>query len=253
MHDEDYEEFNDDIASYQNPKEIEPMALSESLRRIVFLDDDIYLRLQAINIGLVDKFIMDLEYKVLRDHFEMERTPPETFFLSAQSQMWIFAIYELLRTWQERAKEIIKLSKNCSVHTKLNALKEKVYDYEHFSHNNQMRRFEEVLANPSLIDTLKNQLSHLHTPFTYLEHIRVSLAKHEVSGRPKSVALSPGYGRINNLCGSLDYELENGYFSLGTISRRDIADMIRNIDFNTEPPTEEQQKMLEKCLAGKLV
>jgi hypothetical protein len=35
------------------------------------------------------------------------------------------------------------------------------------------------------------------------------------------------HGRINKWCGSLDYELENGRYSMGEINRRDIADEIR--------------------------
>ena len=42
-----------------------------------------------------------------------------------------------------------------------------------------------------------------------------------------SVALTPGYGRINQWCGSLDYQMEKGRLVLGTISRRDIADELR--------------------------
>ena len=32
-------------------------------------------------------------------------------FVSALSQMWVFAAYELLRTWRQRAREIMKWGK----------------------------------------------------------------------------------------------------------------------------------------------
>ena len=42
-----------------------------------------------------------------------------------------------------------------------------------------------------------------------------------------AVAVQPGYGRINRWCGALDFEVENGVYGVGPISRRDIADGIR--------------------------
>jgi len=55
---------------------------------------------------------MELEEQVLAKLFHEERTPMETMFLSAQSQMWIFAAYEILRTWRQRAREVLKLDKS---------------------------------------------------------------------------------------------------------------------------------------------
>ncbi|TDG04016.1 hypothetical protein E1N52_32135 [Paraburkholderia guartelaensis] len=88
-------------------------------------------------------------------------------------------------------------------------------------------------------------------PLTRLEWVRVSLAKHEVSGNPKQAALMPGYARINNWCGSLDFELENGKYSMGYINRRDIADSIRKLDFTAEPPTDEEIAEFDAYMEGK--
>ena len=41
------------------------------------------------------------------------------------------------------------------------------------------------------------------------------------------IAIAPGYGRIDSWTGSLKYELGNGLYILDYISRRDIADSIR--------------------------
>jgi hypothetical protein len=82
-----------------------------------------------------------------------------------------------------------------------------------------------------------------------MEAIRVSIAKHEVRGRPKSVALMPTYGRINQRCGSLDYELAHESVSMGTISRRDIADDLRAIP-QMEVPSEETIKSFESFMSG---
>lgn len=85
--------------------------------------------------------------------------------------------------------------------------------------------------------------------FARLEALRVSIAKHEVRGHRNSVALRPGYGRINRWCGSLDYELENGSYSMGYISRRDIADEIMALA-STPSPTDKRIEEFKIYMRG---
>ena len=236
------------------PDKIDERGISSSLKKLHLLGDDMYLRSQATNLGIVDKFITDIEYKVLHELNEMERTPPLTFFLSAQSQMWIFAAYELLRTWQQRAKEMVKWADNGGLEQKLAALmvREENDSYMHFGRENRIKQIESIINDPSLVLQIKDQLLHLHIPFVRLEYLRVSIAKHEVSGKEKSVARTPGYGRINSLCGSLEYDLENEYYSMGGyISRRDIADSIRCLDFSKAPPNTDTLRKFEEYMSGK--
>jgi hypothetical protein len=221
---------------YDAVSEIDPKGIFATLKTLCLFGDDIYLRSQAFNLGIVDKFITDLEYEVLDELNSMERTPPVTAFLSAQSQMWIFSAYELLRTWQQRAKGIVRAADNRGLQLKLKTLKEKNDDYLHFGREIRIHQIETILKYPSLVTQIKNQLLHLHIPFARLEYIRIILAKHEIRGRENSVAVTPGYGRINTWCGSIDYEFTNGRDSMGFISRRDIADTIRSLDFSQEPP-----------------
>jgi hypothetical protein len=75
--------------------------------------------MQAHNLALVDEFIMKIEDNVLAELLENERTPIDAFFLSAQSQMWIFAVYELLRTWKERVSNIKKWAESGGLQDKL--------------------------------------------------------------------------------------------------------------------------------------
>jgi hypothetical protein len=233
---------------YDSASEIDPKGIFATLNKLCLLGDDIYLRSQALNLGIIDKFITDLEYKVLNELNATERTPPLTFFLSAQSQMWIFSTYELLRTWQQRAKGIVRAADNGGLQLKLRALKEKNDDYLHFGREIRIRQIETILEEPSLITQIKNQLSHLHIPFARLEYIRITIAKHEIRGRENSAALTPGYGRINIWCGSIDYDFTNGRDSMGFISRRDIADTIRSLDFNQEPPRKAELDDFDKIM-----
>jgi hypothetical protein len=61
---------------------------------------------------LIDEFIAELELATLRKMMEQERTSAHAIFLAAQSQMWMFAVYEVLRAWRERAKDVLKLHAN---------------------------------------------------------------------------------------------------------------------------------------------
>ena len=65
------------------------------------LKKDFNITLVEANIHL-DEVIVSAQKReeVLQKLLQEERTPPETMFLSAQSQMWIFAAYELMRTWR---------------------------------------------------------------------------------------------------------------------------------------------------------
>ena len=67
------------------------------------LFEDLFLNMQGQNVMLVDFYLHDLERDLLREYVEIERTPfPVTLIVSALNQMWIFALYELLRTWRQR-------------------------------------------------------------------------------------------------------------------------------------------------------
>jgi len=238
--DDDICEYSEDGPRYLPPEKIEGMALFRALTNLYILGEDMFLRIQASNLQLVDQFITDLEYQTLRELIADERTPPTAHFLSAQSQMWIFAAYELLRTWQDRCKKITMWADNGGLQQKLDALRAKADGVSHFGLENQIQQLEAVVSDPSLVARIRTELLHLHIPFTRLEFIRVAIAKHEVSGKAKAAALMPGYGRINMYCGSLDYQMDSGRVILGTINRRDIADELRSIDCSAEPPSEEE-------------
>jgi hypothetical protein len=65
------------------------------------LCDDLWLGMQIRNIALVDMAIIrKMETEMLNRYFELDRTPPELMVLSGISQMWIFSLYEFLRTWR---------------------------------------------------------------------------------------------------------------------------------------------------------
>jgi hypothetical protein len=239
-----------EAAHYAKRESLPPGRLAASLRKLEMLHADLFMRVQASHLDIVDQFLLDVEAAVLRKLIEDERTPPEAHFLAAQSQMWIFAAYELLRTWTERAKAFIKLADNGGFPNKLASLRAVDDGYEHFGRQVRIRQLEAAAADPAIIDRLRHQVALLYMPFKMLEHLRVAIAKHEVSGKAKGIALFPGHGRINMWCGSLDYELENGRFALCTRSRRDIADSLRFLELGAEPPDAEAVESFNRWLSG---
>jgi len=237
---EDDEEQFDNYGGprYRKPEEIEPSELREGLQQ----------RQQAFHLGIVDGFAMQLETRLLKKQFDEEPIFDEAVFLNAISQMWIFAAYELMRTWRQRAGDLLKWAENGGLHVKLEQLRKET-TFVHFGREIRARQIEEVISNPALVERLRSDLRRTHIPFARMEAIRVSIAKHEVRGRPKSVALMPTYGRINMWCGSLDYDLSNAAVSMGTISRRDIADEIRALPQMADL-TDEEIKSFEEYMRG---
>jgi len=79
--------------------------------QILPLFDDLFLRMQALNLEIVDAYMEDLEAELLHEYIEIERTPIQSAtFVSALSQLWVFGLYELLRTWRQRASEVLKFA-----------------------------------------------------------------------------------------------------------------------------------------------
>ena len=56
--------------------------------------------MQAMNIDLVDRYLRNMEDDLVAQFIETDEIDlPQTMLVSALSQMWVFALYELLRTW----------------------------------------------------------------------------------------------------------------------------------------------------------
>src|SRR5258708_8243973 len=119
MEDDEIEDYEENLPRYRDRSDIRPNELVEALSSIRLLNDDPYLRMQVHNLSIVDQFIMELEEQVRDKLFQEERTPMETMFLSAQSQMWIFAIYEILITWRQITRQLLNLHKHAPFKTNL--------------------------------------------------------------------------------------------------------------------------------------
>lgn len=219
------------------------------LGSLVFLENDMFLRMQAFNLQALDEWTTQLEYSVLREYMESERTPEEAFFLNAQSQMWIMAIYELLRTWRQRVKYVEDLANSNGIPGEIERLRKET-DYFHAGVEARINLLEDAAKDKGFVDRILRDRKRVHVPFRRIEAIRINLAKHEVRGKKGSIANMPGYGRINTWCGSLDYELSVGRYILGTISRRDVADSVRALADMPDPPSDEAIASFDASMKG---
>lgn len=248
------DEFQDDQDAqngirYAHLKDIDFRKTFDGFCSLVLLGDDMYLRMQAFNLQIVDQWTSELEYQVLRKYFEEEKTPEEAFFLNAQSQMWIMAVYEVFRTWRQRAKYVEGHAKARTLQDEINNLK-KDEGYFHAGKEARIALLEDAAKDGQIVERIARDRKRLHIAFRRIEAIRMNLAKHEERGKKDSIAHMPGYGRINMWCGSLDYELAVGRNILGTVSRRDIADSIRALADNEDPPDGESLASFDAFMKG---
>lgn len=100
--------FKTDDVVYQHQSKIDYSILRMSWMKLVFFDD-VFLNMQGMNIGLADSVVTQYEYQLLEEYFERKKTPIETVLtVGALSQMWVFALYELLRQWRDRKYQFKK-------------------------------------------------------------------------------------------------------------------------------------------------
>lgn len=250
MTDDEYEFDHDDERRVLNPEEIDGSALSSALVSLQMFNDP-YMRMQATNLGLVDQFLTGLEFEVLRERFQDDRASSGMLFLNAQSQMWMFSVYELLRTWRQLINDTLKLLKNGALQGRIEELRQD-QGFRHYGMEIRSEQLRRVLEAPDSPRLMEEDLRVTHVLYKQIDYLRVALAKHEVKGRHKSIALAPGYGRMDTWSGSIQYELEAGQVSLGTLSRRNVADGIRAFANRTDIPTTESLKSFDEFMKAKI-
>jgi hypothetical protein len=212
--------------------------LAEALRKLP-LCDELYLGMQAMNLDLVDQFLEAQEARLLAEYMEDERTHfPTVMFVSALSQMWVFALYELLRTWRQRARDLLRSGEEVRAapaaerHARLKAKKREIEgragrpDRAVVFHS---PAYEEAAADPQSLEPLRKAVDRTERLFRRVEALRMSLAKHEMPGVKGSHAMAPGYGRIDMLTGSISWQVLLRGNEVDLISRRRIADDCRRL------------------------
>jgi len=205
--------------------EIDFSIIANDLRSLPFYRDDLFLGMQAMNIGFTDPNITQLEYDLLETYFEKERTPSfEAMTVGAFSQMWIFSLYEVLRLWRDRKHDFSKLYKNGGIDLKLKSL---VDDNMNITIHDRRKQLKKYRDDQSFRDEVEYCWIQLEPVYRIVELYRMNMAKHAAPGKSNAIPMATGYGRINMLCGALDYELILDRDSYELLNRRDVADNLR--------------------------
>jgi hypothetical protein len=208
------------------------------LRRLPLLRGG-YLSMQATNIALVDTYLQHLEAQLVSEYLKNERTPDSFIFVSALSQLWLFGLYELLRTWRQWVSELIaygeeleklaqapngttarsaRIERQRQKLSKASSLITEDVDYN--------RSFKQVEDNPSSLEELRWARDAVLPIFRRLEALRVTLAKHEIPKTKGLRPLMPGYARIDMTTGSLSWFIILKDDDSDLISRRSIVDSL---------------------------
>lgn len=204
------------------------------------LTDDLWLGMQARNIAIVDlSVIREVEAKALAAYMEDEKTPIEILLtLSALSQMWIFSLFEFLRTWRQRAQELIEIA---DAYTVLPTGDQAPFLAKAVSKAEEKERLIRVavsfyaehvakISDPKFVKDLRGYLNVSEKLFRSAEAIRVTLAKHEVPKGRGLVAEAPGYGRMSYRDGSIYWFVKLKDGSQIQVDRRELSSAFLGID-----------------------
>jgi hypothetical protein len=216
--------------------------LSWSIR--IPLGDDLWLGMQCRNIAIVDQlFIRPLGPQAIQAYGKDDRTPGELLVpLSALSQMWVFSLYEWLRTWRSRADQLIDLADQHS-RTKPQKKSKLIKSYvaaakRRERHTSGMLTYHSEyvtkIGEPAFVASLKAYKDQTAGLFSMVEALRVTLAKHEVPKSNRLVAQAPGYARMNLMTGSLYWHFINEHGGLEKIDRRELSNLFLDIDEDIE-------------------
>ena len=200
------------------------------------LCDDLWLGMHARNVALVDQaMIRDIENAVLEGFYEHEKVPMDLFMpLAALSQMWVFSLYEFLRTWRQRTKELIKLGdeyqglREAERKAFLDRAVAEAEERESLIRAAPKFYAEHVsrVGDLAFIKPLKEYLVTTENLFRQTETVRMPLAKHEVAKTSKKprAAEAPGYARMNYATGAVHWDCVLTDGSVLNVDRRELAD-----------------------------
>ena len=229
-------------------------SLATALQSLPLLGEDPYLRVQAFNLGLVSNILYDMEHQLLLEYIQEEGTPATAIVVSAVSQLWVFGIYELHRTWRQRGNEVLRFAKTISelpAEAREKHIAERVQKARKdsadpaFANPSITQAYELAGRDDNFIRALRTALDRSELPFRRLEALRIHLAKHEV---PKTnlYGMAPGYGRIDESNGSLFWEVPLGNMEVDHISRQGLAEACERF------PSDDSVLILPEALQEKI-
>lgn len=215
------------------------------------LCDDLFLSMQAQNIALVDLLVIrGMERELLEEYWRRDRMPLDGAMLGgAISQMWIYYLYEFLRTWRQRAQELIEAAEEyeeqqtpetkADARARQKAAVEKRRKLVRIAPNFYGAHLEKI-SDAKFIASIRAYREKTELMFRRVEGVRVTLAKHEVpkTGKHQMFAEAPGYTRFDtNYSGSAYWQFTLKDGSVDVVQRRLIANEFLRI---TENPDDDE-------------
>jgi hypothetical protein len=215
------------------------ISLVHAIQSLPILGDEPYLFMQVMNLGIVDDYLVALERELFREYLATDSTPlPDALLVSALSQMWIFAVYELLRTWRQRCRDVLKFAQQCSElkgskrESHMIQKQKRLEDHSPFAAGQEAplwSAFERAAIEAYFVIQIRKAYDGSERLFRRIEALRMHLAKHERPKAPGSFAMAPGYARLDRLTGSLCWQILLRENEVDIISRREIADWCREL------------------------
>ena len=192
---------------------------------------------------------------MLVEYYVEERTPISTLVVvSAIAQLWVFGLYELLRTRRQRVNQLLKFAdelEGLAPEDRLLRIEERAVEIRDAAADPERANPAHVLAferagqDADFRRELREVLDRSELPFRNLEAVRMHLAKHEIPKSPGSYASAPGYTRIDKVNESISWQIDLGNKEVAVHSRRGLAEDCRK--FGTDesamilPPRIQQQ------------
>jgi hypothetical protein len=202
------------------------------------LCDDTWLGMQAQHIAAVEiGIIRPLELQTARIIFNEERYGGIMMALNGVSQMWLFSLYEFLRTWRQRATQLLQLAEQYAktLPRKQKAFLEKTIadakgkEKHIFSGVSYYSEHVSRIADPDFVDSIKAYYDKMDGWFGFIEELRMNLAKHEVPKKRGMVAEMPGYARMDVVKGTLYWQFIDAQGGLQKLDRREAANYFLDI------------------------
>jgi hypothetical protein len=234
MAEDDWSNFE---AGEDDEEEAALPSLHEVLRSLALVGDDHYIGMQATNLAIVDSMIEPLEDELAAEYSFTERLPIDKFLpVSALSQLWIFGVYEFLRTWRQWIVDVLRRSDALA---RLNAneqrrrLEDELAELRRESQEcpggvPYSRGFERAAVDAEYRDSLRDALYRSDLAFRRIESVRLHLAKHEVPKTDKQYGAGAGYARID-IDRSIQFHIPLGKYEVTSISRRSIVRDLRRM------------------------
>jgi hypothetical protein len=204
------------------------------------LCEDVWLGMQLRNIAIVDLVVLrDIEQQAVQSYFEHDRVDGNTLMLlSATSQMWVFSLYEFMRTWRSKAKHILKAA---AEYETVAPRKRAKFLQQILENSDGKHKFVRIAPNfyheqlskindPAFVASVQKYYDNTAGLFGEVSILRVALAKHEVEGKPGFAAEAPGYGRMSYWTGSLYWHLNNTEGYQERVERVELANAFLGID-----------------------